>query len=383
MGRRVSANGWVSCMILAALSAPSLFEAQSRPAAKAGDTVERAAFGKVDDGTSVDQFTLTNSSGSIARIITYGATVTQLWVPDRAGKSGDVVLGFDQFESYVRNPAWFGSLVGRVANRIAKGRFTLDGKQYSLEINDPPNNLHSGLKDLSRVVWKAEPVRVAHGAAVRFTYLSPDGDGGFPGNLNISVTYTLTDANELKIDYSARTDKATPVNLTHHSYFNLGGAADILHDIVYLNADYYTPVDSTLIPTGEIAPVKGTPLDFTRPTVIGARIAEMKGNPGGYDHNFVLNGEAGKLKLAAQVLDPVSGRQLEMWTTEPGVQFYTGNSLDGSLVGKGGVHYQKHAGLCLEAQHFPDSVNQPRFPSTILRPGAVYRQETIYKFSTK
>ena len=383
MGRRVSANGWVSCMILAALSAPSLFEAQSRPAAKAGDTVERAAFGKVDDGTSVDQFTLTNSSGSIARIITYGATVTQLWVPDRAGKSGDVVLGFDQFESYVRNPAWFGSLVGRVANRIAKGRFTLDGKQYSLEINDPPNNLHSGLKDLSRVVWKAEPVRVAHGAAVRFTYLSPDGDGGFPGNLNISVTYTLTDANELKIDYSARTDKATPLNFTHHSYFNLGGAADILHDIVYLNADYYTPVDSTLIPTGEIAPVKGTPLDFTRPTVIGARIAEMKGNPGGYDHNFVLNGEAGKLKLAARVLDPVSGRQLEMWTTEPGVQFYTGNSLDGSLVGKGGVHYQKHAGLCLEAQHFPDSVNQPRFPSTILRPGAVYHQETIYKFSTK
>jgi len=383
MGRRVSAHGWVSCMILAALSAPSLFEAQSRPAAKAADTVERAAFGKLDDGTSVDQFTLTNSSGSIARIITYGATVTQLWVPDRAGKSGDVVLGFDQFESYVRNPAWFGSLVGRVANRIAKGRFTLDGKQYSLEINDPPNNLHSGLKDLSRVVWKAEPVRVAHGAAVRFTYLSPDGDGGFPGNLNISVTYTLTDANELKIDYSARTDKATPVNLTHHSYFNLGGAADILHDIVYLNADYYTPVDSTLIPTGEIAPVKGTPLDFTRPTVIGARIAEMKGNPGGYDHNFVLNGEAGKLKLAAQVLDPVSGRQLEMWTTEPGVQFYTGNSLDGSLVGKGGVHYQKHAGLCLEAQHFPDSVNQPRFPSTILRPGAVYRQETIYKFSTR
>jgi len=370
-------------MILAALSAPSLSLAQARPAAKAGDTVEKAAFGRLDDGTTVDQFTLTNSTGSIARIITYGATVTQLWVRDRAGKSGDVVLGFDQFDSYIRNPAWFGSIVGRVANRIAKGRFTLDGKQYSLQTNDPPNTLHSGWKDLSRVVWKAEPVTVSHGAAVRFTYLSPDGDQGFPGNLNVSVTYTLTDANELNLVYSARTDKATPVNLTHHSYFNLGGAADILHDIVYLNADYYTPVDSTLIPTGEIAPVKGTPLDFTRPTAVGARIAEMKGNPGGYDHNFVLNGEAGKLKLAARVLDSVSGRQLEMWTTEPGVQFYTGNSLDGSLVGKGGVHYQKHAGLCLEAQHFPDSVNQPRFPSTILRPDAVYHQETIYKFSTR
>ena len=383
MGRRVSAPGWVSCLILAALSAPSLFEAQSRPAAKAGATVETAAFGKLDDGSRIDQITLTSSSGSIARIITYGATVTQLWVHDRAGESGDVVLGFDQLDSYIRNPAWFGSLVGRVANRIAKGRFTLDGKQYSLEINDPPNNLHSGWKDLSRVVWKAEPVTVAHGAAVRFTYLSPDGDEGFPGNLNVSVTYTLTDADELKIVYSARTDKATPVNLTHHSYFNLGGAADILHDIVYLNANYYTPVDSTLIPTGEIAPVKGTPLDFTKPTAVGARIQEMKGNPGGYDHNFVLNGPPGKPKLAARVLDPVSGRQLEMWTTEPGVQFYTGNSLDGTLIGKGGVHYQKHAALCLEAQHFPDSVNQPKFPSTILKPGAVYRQETIYKFSTR
>ena len=383
MSRCVSAHGRAICIILAALSAPSLSLAQARPAAKAGDTVEKAAFGRLDDGTTVDQFTLTNSTGSIARIITYGATVTQLWVRDRAGKSGDVVLGFDQFDSYIRNPAWFGSIVGRVANRIAKGRFTLDGKQYSLQINDPPNTLHSGWKDLSRVVWKAEPVTVSHGAAVRFTYLSPDGDQGFPGNLNVSVTYTLTDANELNLVYSARTDKATPVNLTHHSYFNLGGAADILHDIVYLNADYYTPVDSTLIPTGEIAPVKGTPLDFTRPTAVGARIAEMKGNPGGYDHNFVLNGEAGKLKLAARVLDPVSGRQLEMWTTEPGVQFYTGNSLDGSLVGKGGVHYQKHAGLSLEAQHFPDSVNQPRFPSTILRPGAAYHQETIYKFSTR
>ena len=383
MGKGATTTSWAVCVSLAVLSIFSQSQAQSKPEASSTDLVAKTAFGKLDDGTVVDEFTLKNSSGSMAKIITWGATVTQLWVPDRSGKSGDVVLGFDRLDSYLTNPAWFGAVVGRVTNRIAKGKFTLDGKEYSLEINNPPNNLHSGQKDLSRVVWKAEPVKVGQGAALRFTYLSPDGDEGFPGNLNISVAYTLTDANELKIDYSAQTDKATPVNLTNHSYFNLAGGADILHDIVYLSADHYTPVDSTFIPTGEIAPVKGTPLDFTKPTAIGARIAEMKGNPGGYDHNFVLNGEAGKLKLAARVLDPVSGRQLELWTTEPGVQFYTGNFLDGSLTGKGGVHYQQHAGFCLEAQHFPDSANQPKFPSTILKPDAVYSQETIYKFSTK
>jgi aldose 1-epimerase len=367
------------CLIVAMSSLSNLW-AQSHSKEPAKDTVNKTVFGKLDDGTVVDQFTLKNSSRATVKIITYGATVTELWVPDRKGKPGDVVLGFDGFDGYVRNPAWFGAIVGRVANRTAKGKFTLEGKEYSLEINNPPNNLHSGLKDLSRVVWKGEVVPMTHGTAVRFTYLSPDGDEGFPGNLALSVTYTLTDGNELKLNYSATTDKATPVNLTNHSYFNLGGGADILHDIVYLNADRYTPVDATQIPTGEIAPVKGTPLDFTKPAAIGARIADVKG---GYDHNFVLNGESGKLKLAARVVDLTTGRQIEVWTTEPGIQFYTGNSLDGSLTGKGGIKYAQHAGLCFEAQHFPDSVNQPKFPSIILQPGSVYRQETIYKFSVK
>ena len=342
---------------------------------------EKSVFGKLDDGTTVDVFTLTNAKGSIAKIITYGATLTELWVPDRHGKNADVVLGFDDLSGYVKNPAWFGATVGRVTNRIAKGKFSLGGKQYSLEINNPPNSLHSGPKDLSHVVWKGEVTTAPHAAAVKFSYLSPDGDEGFPGNLEVSVTYTLTDSDELKLNYSAKTDQATPVNLTNHSYFTLGGGKDVLADVLYLNADRYTPVDSTFIPTGEILPVKGTPLDFTHPTAIGARIGEIKGDPGGYDHNFVLNGETGKLKLAARVTDPGSGRKLEMWTTEPGVQFYSANFLDGSIVGKGGVKYGQHAALCLEAQHFPDSVNQPKFPSIILDPGSVYRQETIYKFS--
>jgi aldose 1-epimerase len=326
---------------------------------------------------------LTNSSGNVVKIITYGATVTQIWVPDHAGKQADIVLGFDDFPGYIRNDPWFGAIVGRVANRIAKGKFTLDGREYSLEINNPPNNLHSGMKDLSRVVWKGEGITVPRGAAVRFTYLSPDGDEGFPGKLSLIVTYTLTDRNELKIDYSAKTDKATPVNLTNHSYFNLGGGPDILADVAFIDADRYTPLDSTQIPTGEVAPVKGTPLDFTKPTAIGERIAEMKGDPGGYDHNLVLRGEPGKLRLAARVSDPVSGRQLEVWTTEPAVQFYTANSLNGSIAGKGGVRYAKHSAFCLETQHYPDSVNHPNFPSTILKPGSTYRQETIYRFSAR
>ncbi len=343
--------------------------------------VEKSVFGNLDDGTRVDLFTLTNARGSVAKVIAYGATLTELWMPDRHGKNADVVLGFDQLDGYVANPAWFGATVGRVTNRIAKGKFTLEGKPYSLEINNPPNSLHSGPKDLSHVVWKGEAVSTPHAATVKFSYFSPAGDEGFPGNLAVSVTYTLTDSDELKLDYSATTDRATPVNLTNHSYFNLGGSQDILNDVLYLYADRYTPVDSTFIPTGEILPVKGTPLDFTHPMKIGARIGEIKGDPGGYDHNFVLNGVPGTLKLAGRVTDPASGRKLELWTTEPGVQFYSANFLDGSIVGKGGVKYGKHAAFCLEAQHFPDSVNQPKFPSIILEPGSAYRQETIYKFS--
>ena len=345
-------------------------------------TVETSPFGTLQDGTKIELFTLRNAHGAIAKVISYGASLTELWVPDRSGKMGDVVLGFDNLQGYLGKHPWFGATVGRVANRIAQGKFTLDGKEYSLEINDPPNNLHSGSRDLSRVVWKAEPLHEPDAAGVRFTYNSPDGDEGFPGNLSTSVTYRLTNRNELRLEYSATTDKATPVNMTNHSYFNLGGGNDILGETLYLAADKYTPVDSTLIPTGEIAPVKGSPLDFTHPATIGTQIDGMKGTLGGYDHNFVL-GKSGIVKLAARVYDPTSGRQMEVWTTEPGVQFYSGNFLDGTIRGKRGVVYGKHAALCLETQHYPDSLHHPNFPSVILRPGETYRTETTYKFSAR
>ncbi len=372
----------ISCVIAVGIGTGPVWaqkQAEVRPEA----TVETTSFGSLSDGTAVEMLTLRNAHGATAKVITYGATLTELWVPDRSGKLSDVVLGFDKLEGYLGNDPWFGATVGRVANRIAKGKFTLDGKEYSLEINNPPNNLHSGSKGLSRTEWKAEPLHETHAAAVRFTSLSPDGDGGFPGNLSVTLVYRLTDDNELQLEYSARTDKATPVNLTNHSYFNLGGEKDVLDAILFLPAEHYTPVDATLIPTGEIQPVKGTPLDFTTPAAIGSRIAEMKGDPGGYDHNYVLSREAGKLKLAARVLDPASGRQMEVWTTELGVQFYSGNFLDGTIRGKRGVVYGKHSAFCLETQHFPDSVNHPSFPSVILRPGGVYQTETIYKFSAK
>ena len=340
-------------------------------------------FGSLDDGTPVDLYTLKNAKGATAKVITYGATLTELWVPDRSGKLGDVVLGFDNLQGYLGKEPFLGATVGRIANRIAKGKFKLDGKEYSLEINDPPNNLHSGSNDLSRKVWKAEPVHERDGAAVRFTIDSPDGDEGFPGNLQVTVLYRLTNNNELQLEYTAKTDKATPINLTNHSYFNFGADKDVLAHVLHVNADKYTVLDATMIPTGEIRPVKGTPLDFTHPVAIGAHIAEIPGTPGGYDHNFVVSPEPGRLKLAASVFDPSSGRQMEVWTTEPGVQFYTGNFLDGTNTGKRGVVYTKHFGFCLETQHFPDSVNHPAFPSTILRPGSVYSTQTTYKFSTR
>lgn len=345
--------------------------------------VEQTMFGKMDNGTQIDMFTLTNAHGAVAKIITYGATLTELWMPDRQGKTGDVILGFEDLKGYLQNEPYLGATVGRVANRIGKARFTLNGKEYSLEANDGPNYLHSGKNGLSHMVWRGETLKVPHGAAARFSFHSPDGDEGFPGNVDISVTYTLTDNNELKLTYQAITDKDTPINLTNHSYFNLGGQKDILSQVLYLNADRYTPVDSTLIPTGEIAGVKGTPLDFTAPTAIGTRIAQVEGKPGGYDHNYVLNGDMGKMRIAARAFDPESGRQMEVWTVEPGVQFYSGNFLDGTLTGKRGMVYNQHAGFCLETQHFPDSVNQPKFPSVIVRPGTTYHTETILKFSAK
>jgi len=357
--------------------------------AKGGDKMkpsfQKTVFGKTKDGAAVDLFTLTNANGMKAKIMTYGAILTELHVPDRQGKLDDVVLGFDDLESYLKGHPHFGATTGRVANRIAKGKFTLDGKEYTLAVNNGPNSLHGGLKGFDKVVWKAEPKEAPEAVAVQLTYVSPDGEEGYPGNLTTVVTYTLTDQNEIRIDYKTTTDKATPVNLTNHSYFNLAGpqSGDILSLELTLEADEYTPADDTLIPTGEIRSVKGTPLDFTKAATIGSRIAQVADKTGGYDHNFVIRGKGKSLTLAARAYEPKTGRVMEMYTTEPAVQLYTGNFLDGKLKGKGGVVYQKHQAFCLEAQHFPDSVNQPKFPSVILRPGETYKQTTVYKFSTK
>jgi len=352
----------------------------SRSQAREKASAEKGIFGKMEDGTVIKLFTLKNAKGTTATIIEYGATLQGLWVRDKTGKFRDVVLGFDGLEGYLGPHPYFGGTIGRVANRIAKGKFILDGKEFSMALNNSPNSLHGGKEGFNRKVWKGEIVKRPHGVSVRLTDTSPDGEEGFPGTLKVTVTYTLTDENELKIEYTASSDKATPVNLTNHSYFNLAGSGSILDHSLYLNADKYTPVDSTLIPTGEIVTVKGTPFDFTQATSIGARISQLTGDPGGYDHNLVLNGWNGKLKLAARLSDPASGRQMEMWTTEPGVQFYSGNFLDGTIKGKRGAVYEKHGALCLEAQHFPDSVNHTNFPTTILRPGSIYKQETVYKF---
>lgn len=341
--------------------------------------VDKREFGQMPDGTTIESYTLSNALGTSVKLITYGATIAELKVPDKNGKMGDVVLGFDNLQGYLGPHPHFGGTIGRYGNRIAKGKFTLDGKDYQLAINNAPNSLHGGPTGFDRRVWKGEALA---GKGVRFTYLSKDGEENFPGNLTVTVTYSLSDSNELKIEYTAETDKDTVVNLTNHSYFNLSGSGDILNYILYLNAAKYTPVDSTLIPTGEIASVENTPLDFRKPTAIGAHIAEIK-DIGGYDHNYVLNGKAGTLRIAARVTDPESGRQMEVWTTEPGVQFYSAIGLNGSITGKGGIAYPKYGAICLETQHFPDSPNRPNFPSTVLKPVTKFHSETIYKFSAK
>jgi len=348
-------------------------------------TTQRQDWGKTSDGQPVELYTLANKNGISASITTYGAMVTSLKVPDRNGRLDDVVLGFDDLAGYLKQSPYFGCTTGRVANRIAKAKFTLDGKEHQLAANNGPNHLHGGVAGLDKRVWKAKVEPSELGQAVKFTYRSPDGEEGYPGNLDIEVTYTLTFQDELKIDYKATTDKPTPVNLTNHSYFNLAGAGNgtIVDHELTLSADRYTPVDATGIPTGEIAPVQGTPLDFTKPMAIGARIDQLKGTPGGYDHNFVLNNQDGSLATAARVYEPTTGRVLEIITTEPGIQLYTGNYLDGTIKGKGGKVYPQRAALCLETQHYPDSVNQPSFPSTILRPGQTYRSTTIHRFSVK
>lgn len=333
------------------------------------------------DGQQVIEYTLTNAAGMQAKILNYGGTITSLMAPDKNGQMGDVVLGFTSLDGYRQqgNP-YFGALVGRYGNRIGNARFTVEGKEYQLEANNNGNSLHGGLKGFDKVVWTAEP---AGDSSLKLTYLSKDGEEGFPGNLNVTVVYTLTADSALKIDYTATTDKATPVNLTNHAYFNLSAGTDstIHNHMLYLNADKFTAVDKNLIPTGELASVKGTPMDFTNEKMIGKDLAKVKG---GYDHNWVLNKTGEGLSKAAALYHPASGRVMEVFTTEPGVQFYTGNFLSGTLTEtKNGQKYVKHAALCLETQHFPDSPNKPDFPNTVLRPGETYRQTTLYKFSVR
>jgi aldose 1-epimerase len=353
--------------------------------AEAESKMQKQSFGKTEDGQQVDVFILTNKHGMETAITNYGGTVVTLKVPDRNGKLEDVVLGYDKLDDYAAGKANFGAIIGRYANRIAHARFTLDGITYTLPKNDGDNHLHG---NFNKRVWTAKDVSTSAGQALELTYLSKDGEEGFPGNLSVKVVYTLTDQNELKIDYSATTDKDTVLNLTNHCYFNLAGQGngDILQHQLMIRADRFTPVDASLIPTGELRSVKGTPFDFTTATAIGARIdqddQQLKLGRG-YDHNWVLNsGAAGALSLAAQAYEPHSGRLLEVSTTEPGLQFYTGNFLEG-IRGKGGKVYNRRYALCLETQHFPDSPNHSSFPSTVLKPGQSFRSSTVYKFSTK
>jgi aldose 1-epimerase len=347
---------------------------------KAG--VSMKPYGKLPDGALVDEYTLTNKNGVTMKIITLGGIVTELHVPDKDGKFGDVCLGCSNLEEYLEGHPYFGTITGRVANRIAKGKFTIGGKEYTLATNNGPNHLHGGKVGFDKVVWKAKATEGRGANMLQLTYTSKDGEEGYPGKLDVEVTYTLTDSNEWKIGYAATTDKATPINLTQHAYFNLAGhsAGTILDHQLQINADNYTPTDDTLIPTGKIDPVKGTPNDFTTSTAIGKRIKEIKADPQGYDLNFVLNGKAGELREIAVVTESKSGRVMKVSTTEPGVQFYTGNFLDGKQKGKGGVKYSQYGGFCLETQHYPDSINQKDFPSVVLEPEKKYTHTTVYSF---
>lgn len=365
-----------------------LFNFVSSASAKtmAKPEIKKQPFGQTADNQAVDIYTLTNANGMEARIMTYGGTVVSLKMPDRNGKFTDVVLGYETLDGYLKNSPYFGCIIGRYGNRIGKGTFALNGKQYTLPKNNGENTLHGGIKTFDKVVWSAKEVRGKTGVGLSLSYLSKDGEEGFPGNLSVTVVYTLTNKNELKIDYRATTDKATVVNLTHHSYFNLSGEGSILNHEMMINADRFTPVDSGLIPTGELRAVKGGPMDFTKSTIIGARIDQQDEQltlGRGYDHNWALNRGKTRLSLAARAYDPASGRGMEVYTTEPGIQFYTGNFLDGSITGKGGQVYKQRYGFCLETQHFPDSPNKPSFPSTTLKPGQVYRTTTVYKFYAK
>ena len=346
-------------------------------------------FGTTPGGESVEIFTMVNTTGVEIKAISYGGTIISLKTPDRTGTLGDIVLGFDELQPYLDGTPYFGAIIGRYGNRIGGAQFDLDGATFTLVANDGPNHLHGGIQGFDKVVWQGETFRNESGVGVVFRYTSSDREEGYPGTLQVRVTYTLTDANELVVDYLATTDKATPVNLTQHSYFNLAGqgSGDILGHELLLAADAYTPVGETLIPTGELAPVEGTPFDFRTPHTIGERIGaehQQLEFGGGYDHNWVLNGTpADGMTLAARVFEPTTGRTMEILTTEPGIQFYSGNFLDGTLTGKDGAVYRHRNGFCLETQHYPDAPNKPAFPSTILRPGEEYRTTTVFRFGVE
>jgi aldose 1-epimerase len=345
-------------------------------------TVTKTSFGVMPDSTKVDLYTLVNHSGITMKVTNYGGIITSLMVPDKNGKTTDIVLGYDSLSGYLAKTPYFGALIGRYGNRIAKGKFTLDGTEYVLAQNDGPNHLHGGVKGFDKVVWEAEEFKTDSAVGIKLHRLSKDGEEGYPGNLDVTVTYTLNDDNSLVFDYTATTDKATPVNLTQHSYFNLAGSGDIKSHELLISAAKYNVVDSTLIPTGELREVKGTPFDFTTAKPIGKDLVAAGGKPIGYDHNFILDTKGIK-DLAVRVVEPNSGRTVEVYTDQPGVQFYSGNFLDGTITGKSSKVYQQYSGFCLETQHFPDSPNQGAFPTTILKPGEKYHTTTIYKFSAK
>lgn len=371
-----------------ALGSAALLVLAAAGAHAAQDSITRKPFGKAPSGQAVSLYTLTNKHGAQVKITNYGGIVTSITVPDRRGHLGDVVLGFDNIEGYVKHSPYFGALIGRYGNRIAKGRFKLDGKTYKLAVNNGPNSLHGGKVGFDKKVWTATPMHMANGVGLGLGLVSANGEEGYPGKLTVKVVYTWTDDDTLRINYTATTNKDTVLNLTNHSYFNLNGQGNgtILGQRMMINANRYTPIDKTSIPLGPLASVFGTPFDFRRPTAIGARInsnnTQIK-NGAGYDHNFVLNHPPHALGLAARAVSPESGRVLTVSTTEPGVQFYTGNFLDGTFSGKGGKVYKKRYAFCLECQHFPDSPNHPAFPTTELRPGQTYRQTTEYHFSTR
>jgi aldose 1-epimerase len=372
----------------ATIALAGLREPAQTPAAMTG-AVARAKYGVMPDGTAIESFTFSNGRGIEIQAISYGGIITSLRAPDRQGRPGDIVLGYDSLEGYLRdNSPYFGAIIGRYANRIAKGRFELGGVAYQLATNNGPNHLHGGDKGFDKVAWRGEPIQTASEVGVAFTRTSPDGEEGYPGTVRVRVAYTLTGRDELRVTYEATSDKPTPINLTQHSYFNLSGDAsrDILSHELAIEADRYTPVDATLIPTGQLAAVERTPFDFRKPTAIGARIAAdhpQLAAGGGYDHNFVLNRSGAGLSPAAVLRDPATGRTVTIATTEPGMQFYSGNFLDGRITGKSGRVYRHRFGLCLETQHFPDSPNQPEFPSTILAPGQTYRSETVFAFGVR